>query len=246
MLIAVKNYLQVDTVSCSEEGEILAVDISISHKKLSRMILVYNPQFTNIMNIKILKKQLEILVSKERNIILLGDFNLPKLFTTEKFDSYNNISNKQYEIFKKLLNSIQPITQCVNFATRGINILDLIFVRDKNSISSIKNLPPISNSDHSTILFSYEIDNYYKQKSGKVFFRNFNKTDFSNFKLYFKSMLSSIDYTHFNSEQLWNFYENIINNGIKMFVPQSWIYINKKCKYSPKQYHLFNRMKRLL
>ena len=87
-------------VSCSEEGEILAVDISISHKKLSRMILVYNPQFTNIMNIKILKKQLEILVSNERNIILLGDFNLPKLFTTEKFDSYNNISNKQYEIFK--------------------------------------------------------------------------------------------------------------------------------------------------
>jgi hypothetical protein len=115
--------------------------------------------------------------SKERNIILLGDFNLSKLFTIVKFDSYNDVSNKQYEIFIKLLNSIQSINE-LTLQQEGLIFSTLFLFLTRIAFYQLRTYPLLV-TDHSTFLLT-KLTIIKNKKKLEVCFKNFNKIDITN------------------------------------------------------------------
>jgi len=79
------------------------------------------------------------------NIILLGDFNFPRI-------NWNNESTEDC-LSRAFVDCLQRnyLTQ-VNFSpTRKLNILDLVIVSNKDSVHKVKITEPLGNSDHDTV-----------------------------------------------------------------------------------------------
>ena len=179
-------------------------------------------------------------MQNENEIILLGDFNLPKAYT-EKNQKCND---KQYQHFSNFLNKIQPIFQCVNFPTREENILDLIFVRDQTFISQIDTLPPIAKSDHCTIFVKYCSPNKYNKTLTKVYFKNFQKTNYAELKHFLRNFLIHNNFQTLNAHDSWQWFNSLINIAIDLFVPTHYFVNFKNRSFSQAQSQLFSKMKR--
>ena len=87
--------------------------------------------------------------------IIVGDFHCPDINWYCLTSSANNCDSLT------VLNWAITVgyTQFVNFATRGVNTLDLVFSDDTQMISSISYSPPIGHSDHCIVDFLLCIQN---------------------------------------------------------------------------------------
>ena len=93
----------------------------------------------------------------DKEVILLGDFNLPTL-TWESSDPTSHASSfdrQCYEVFMSL-----GLTQWVIEPTfpRSGNILDLVLSTDADRVGSVQVLPPLPGCDHCPILCTYVFD----------------------------------------------------------------------------------------
>ena len=84
--------------------------------------------------------------------LIVGDLNLPNV----DWGSFTN-RNANYEIFLDFL-SDNNFSQLVSAPTRGVNILDVLLVRNV-PINMVSIEPPFSRSDHNSIVFGITHDN---------------------------------------------------------------------------------------
>ena len=165
MLIATHKRLNVNPVIHLRYDELIVVDIYQHNKKVLSVLTIYNPNFKELNKLKCLLSSLEILIENKENFLLTGDFNLPNAFPY----SLDKSTGKKYVMFYDFIAKIHPVTQCINFQTRGLNILDLIFISDTSKLSNITCHPPIHRSDHNLMFGNYNIQKLISYNLSKNF-----------------------------------------------------------------------------
>ena len=109
-------------------------------------------------------------------------------------------------MFYDVIAQIEPVTQCVQFPTRGLNLLDLNFIRNPSKLSTIICHPHIGRSDHNLNCGNYNMHKLISNKFSKKFSKTFAKTEYDGFKRYVVSTLGAIYYTNLSSMQMWDLY----------------------------------------
>ena len=92
---------------------------------------------------------LSVYGSVNRTVVIVGDFNLPKI----DWDSYTGPSDTIHQMFVSFVVH-SGLTQLINFKTHETNILDLLICNDVNYISRLQSDVPFGTSDHATITFN--------------------------------------------------------------------------------------------
>ena len=136
---------------CSQNSkvkrEVFAVDILLRGKTI-RLIAVYWPPGNDDYGVSILE-DIELFNSFTVECVLIGDFNLPKV----KWSNYtcSNLLHKDFINGLRDWGFKQYITEPTRF--NPPNILDLLWLKNRNLFISCQILAPIGGSDHATIHF---------------------------------------------------------------------------------------------
>ena len=144
------NIIEVDLESSFSSLELLCFDVVISGSKL-RFFVVYRPPYydeTANEYVTLLVKCLTQYAARHHVNIVVGDLNCPRINWTGNSSATDYVSNS---IFSWAVNG--GFTQCVNFATRGQNVLDLVLVDDDQIVNHISASPPVGLSDHCVVDF---------------------------------------------------------------------------------------------
>ena len=155
-----------------------------------------------------MKSQLENI----KHYSIYGDFNLNDI-------DWVNLEAK-CQIANDFLETVTLVgaTQCVNFATRNDNMLDLLLCSDQNMIQDIYCSEPFSGSDHCSI--SYSIQKLSKQKKPKTVKPCFKKADYELINAY----LATVDWNQLYAQcvepdDYYTVFREVIDNIIVNFVP---------------------------
>ena len=138
-------------ISNSDAYNISAACVSLGDQK-TFVIAAYRPPWASREDLKALIQDLSLLVRRSVPIILMGDFNLPRInwvdrsFTPE--DGFHNVFQNFVE---------QSGLSQLSFNTRGSATLDLVLVSDNVCAESCLQLPPIAGSDHLTQNFHIKV-----------------------------------------------------------------------------------------
>lgn len=190
-----------------DSNEIICVDVKIVDK-LYRFCCIYVPPILgNDIKVKIFENFAKI-CNNNVPVFVFGDFNEPNI------DWLNPDPSKNILIDYSFRNGLE---QLVLNATRGFNVLDLVFTTHKNLVLSVDILPPFSNSDHSSIEVEIVIKNSINSVKPT---RNFSKADYFSINSY----LSQINWYEFFREchttnDFWLVYKNTLHELIDKFVP---------------------------
>ena len=228
-----KNYKS-ELIICSNDAELLAVDLNVPIIGKLRLILIYIPTFSNHSEVNVLAKEIYKYSENIENLLILGDFNITYPNTTSI-----HRSSKSGKILINLFESLHPIYQMVNFPTRGPNTIDLLFVSKSSLIRNLSSLPPVGSSDHVVIVGALNF-NITKTNKWKIY-RNFNKANFDKIQLHLEQSLNCIQNFKTASDS-WTFIQNDLKFIISNFLPISKIRLHKTKIVSEKAYHLFNKL----
>lgn len=173
------------------------------------LMLVYrSPNSTDINN----QLLVDLVDSCKKNCIILGDFNLPSIH----WDSNTGKSKDQMflDVFEK-----KDLSQIIDFPTHvKNNILDLVLTDVPERFTDVQNLGYLGNSDHCIIQFDIIHNSSFNVSTQSC--PDWKKADISGFE----SFLSSTDWTVLetcDTETAWNYFKNIVNEGVNTFVPNS-------------------------
>lgn len=160
------SVIALELLDCEKELETVALDLVGSHSK-QRFVCVYRTgqckEYATV-----LRNYLNRICDVPYPVVVVGDFNLPNI----DFSSFNCPSDGIHDVLLDCFLE-NNMTQLVENATRGENILDLVLCSDKNLIQNVSVEEPFSDSDHSTVIFSmiensdksYCDEEYYDFKS---------------------------------------------------------------------------------
>ena len=153
--ILLSNRLKYNIVSIDEKYdciEIVSVDISVGSDSI-RVIAYYRPPGMGASDITYAANSITLLrklCSTNKQICLLGDFNLPDI----DWSFYHGPDNFIYNQFLEFINC-HGLTQLCTEPTRNRNILDLVLTSVDAKVCDLSYLPPISTSDHNVVLFEF-------------------------------------------------------------------------------------------
>ena len=172
VLLGVINSLKCKLVSkyCLEKCEAVFVDTEMKKNVFLRVGVVYRPPGTSYENSSLLFNFVRSQLVNVRHFCIYGDFNLPDI-NWEYSTGHSMISAE----FLGLCFTVGA-SQCVDFPTRGANILDLVLCSDSNLIQDISCGVPFSTSDHACI--SYEMQPFLKETRHRVMRRCFGAADY--------------------------------------------------------------------
>ena len=164
----------------------------------------------------------EIERGMSKNTILLGDFNLPKLFK----DGASN--TPETALFRDSFDELF-LTQHVMKPTRNDEILDLILTNNENLIDDVLVGEHIGNSDHAIIRFSIKC--HIKRSSSRYNCTpNFSRGDYD----VIRSFLGHIDWTEMferkNVHEMWNVFKQMLAEAQYRFIPQRRRQVGKALK----------------
>ena len=132
--------------------EILCVDLLLVKDRL-RFLVIYRPPYNDAVAcgyVDLLVTCLEKYSSTEHTNFILGDFNCPRIDWENAYSPGDHINARIFDFM-----SSRGYSQFIDFATRGENILDLIFSDDDQIICSTNCCPPLGSSDHCLIEFQF-------------------------------------------------------------------------------------------
>src|SRR5664279_1056196 len=142
------NIVPVELVERYNCLEILCFDMLCCRSSL-RFFVVYRPPYSDadsVKNLELLLECLDVYGQTANANIITGDLNCPGVDWKCLNCSNDNISRLFLDFCIK-----HGFYQCVNFATRDNNILDIILVDDDQLINSVSAKPPLGSSDHSIV-----------------------------------------------------------------------------------------------
>ena len=242
VLIAVNNkFISNEIGNMPSDNEIVGVDIMITQIMKLRVICAYRPPNTSDDNVESFFSQIERLIKIDSPFILVGDFIFPDVsWTTSTFPD-----NKKYTVFQKFYFRNQPMEQLIHFPTRSTHILDLAFTNTINLFQTPESLPNLGNSDHSTVKVSMTIKLLHKKTSNQ--YRNFYKGDYNSLLMELKRRdFGLIGNPNRSALEIWNFFQNSINDLIMKYIPFSKTKRNSKAPWITQQLHkLYTKCRRL-
>lgn len=203
---------------CYANCEVLCLDLNY-RSDLFRFILVYrSPSFSDISSITCLTECLNSLIVSNQIVILLGDFNLPDI----DWNSFNYPDSTVHNLFMSVFQH-HGLSQFIVSPTRSDNILDLLFSTHHDALANISIQPPLSSSDHNTILFDLNlpISNLPDPADpSKSIYYDYKNADFPSINHY----LSSVDWPSCfsacsNIDDYLSIFLNHLNYAISSFVP---------------------------
>ena len=182
ILVYVKSSLSASVVPVSTPIELLLLSLTFRHVPVSLATFYRPPSCPDDLNS--LHTVLSSLAhSFTHNLILVGNFNVNYLSSSPLLNKLNVISDS--------FSLEQIVTQPTHFSPSGTSsLIDLVFVLSFSSHSCTV-LPPVSNSDHNSILFSLplSISSPTSSSSHRVWL--YNQADI----LLIKTFLFSIPWT---------------------------------------------------
>ena len=204
--------------------ELLAVDINVDNIN-TRLILVYRPPGNTYDHFKneLLVNALQYLTDSCQRTIILGDFNLPMV--DWRTCSYTSVPSCNMLCDYLLYNGLHQI---IEFPTRGDNVLDLVFVNDPLLISDANVYPPISTSDHNSVILNFYFGNIdtaanlsdynIDKESNKMYC--FNQADWVSINEHLCSIdwLSTFKYC-ITVDDYWQCFHSIMITCLNNFVP---------------------------
>ena len=200
--------------------ELICFDL-LCHSTEMRFFVVYRPPGYGSECVGYLSDVLEFIKLHYKlscmNIIT-GDFNCPKI-------NWNDLQCSADYIHQMLFNFVVEcgLTQVVTFATRLLNILDIVLIDEPQHILNIADKPPLGHSDHNVVEFSiwlHRIDTKYNLSEEKVCRYMWHRADFESASCY----LQSIDWYRLiqispSPDHMWSMFLEVLNTVIDMFVP---------------------------
>ena len=109
--------------------------------------------------------------------------------------------------------------QCVNFATRDKNILDVILTDDCQLISTVTSAEPLGSSDHRIVQFSMVLDFNACCSTCNQF--NWSKADYDEMEIYFLDIdWQSMLLNNPSALSLWDEFDSVVTTAIDLFVPK--------------------------
>ena len=185
VLIYIKScysVLQDDKIIEGKGIEALCLELNRRKGKKFRIGLVYRPPDQT----RELDNELNCFVKdivSDSDCVILGDFNFPEIRWDDGIGMGGNA---------EFLDTIEDnfLTQLVEDPTRGNNILDLVFVSDRNLIDNLAVGENIGESDHNIIRFDLITNS--KKKENSTLMPNFNLANFDQIR----SKLRLVNWEH--------------------------------------------------
>ena len=163
---------------------------------------------------------------KNTELILVGDYNYPKIIWDEEGNGTTQDRTSQ-EFLENIRNAY--LTQHITEPTRyrqgqKENILDLVFTLREEIIEDIKLLPPIGKSDHCSMIFNV-LGEDTGQKDTKTVY-NYHKANYEGMKndiknIKWKDCINEV-------EEGWKLIKDTIHQVMEKHVPKSIIIPNKR------------------
>lgn len=161
------------------------------------------------------------------HLLILGDFNFPKI-------DWNTHTAKGDKASEQFIESVRDgyLYQHVDFTTRariGVDpsVLDLIFTNDENMIDDIQINSPLGHSDHSTLTFKYKC--YSEPTENKSTRWNYFKGDYDSMEreldIKWDEILLGDD-----PDPLTQKFMEIFNEAKKKFIPKVKSNITRKAR----------------
>lgn len=148
-IIICKSSLITDIVFKSKETECIAIKVE-TYQRPVIICSVYRPTNNDTNYLNLLANDLNTLRQKYKTnpIWIGGDFNLPDIDWKNSTTVSHQYSKEINDTFLNLTNECN-LVQLINFPTRKDNILDILLTNNSSLLSSISNIPGIS--DHTAI-----------------------------------------------------------------------------------------------
>ncbi len=193
-------------------SECLFVDVRYTSSDYIRYCLIYRPPDTTLDESFELFDVIYNCLKNVKIFLLLGDFNLPDISWCD-FTARSQASREFLTMCFKL-----GAEQCVNFPSRGDNMLDLVLTSTRHLITDIQEEPPFCSSDHSSMLC--HLNSHTKLAPDYTSKPAFQKADYG----LINAFLGTIDWSEVftnccSTEDYWIAFKDIINTAIYNFVP---------------------------
>ena len=222
VLLYVREWLNPVDCELVSEHEMLGVVLKNLKKEL-RLYLVYRPPHQAIEKDESLYRTLSTAI-KDKFCIVAGDFNCPKVNWKDRTADVEG---------SRLLDfaSEELLTQWVDEATRGNNVLDLVFSSEDDMISNLTVQEKLGKSDHNIVKF--EIKTNFSKK-----IKSFKKPDFrnANFEMLRSEIREMDKCLEADVESKWNSMKDKYMSVRNYCIQQKNISLNK-----PEQPKWFNK-----
>lgn len=241
VLIGIDSNLTSVEVDCKTCTELLAVDIFYQKTRTLRIIVGYLADSKDSIITNRLLKEIELLINKNSNYIIFGDFNLPLINWKSK--TFPNI--EYYKYFEKFYLYNQPMHQLIDFPTRNKNILDLILTNNIELVKNIKPNCPISKSDHELITGNIYLPKDFTLKGTKFKqIKHFSTANYIKINHILNKDIITKTIQLKSAETAWEFFIKNIMRIIDSDIPKSNILIKNNKIYSKSSQILYNKMNR--
>lgn len=114
-----------------------------------------------------------------KDVLVMGDFNLPGIDWNSHNIPVNCIKSKESELFLDVMDDLflyQHVHEPTRHGAGENSIVDLVFSMDETLISDIRIFPPLSGSDHSVLIFDYRMSLCTEHSKILYLYKNTNDT----------------------------------------------------------------------
>ena len=208
------KYVEISTLCFSEYNtEVLGISILNGTKKVNFITFYRPPNNTYDNDSNLIKKLSEIILGlTNHSLIILGDLNLPKLWSND-YSKLNKIEEKYLNLFDSL-NLNQLIDYSTMIKTRNIN--DVILVNNSNIV--LKHwADQFEISDHKII--NFKIDFCKNKKIQKTIYL-YKKANYRNINAYLALMEWDLLFSGKKLEEMLEIYNKIILDSIELYIPK--------------------------
>ena len=224
--------------------EILCIDLLLVKDKL-RFFVVYRPPHNDAAAcsyVNLLVACLEKYSSTEHTNFILGDFNCPRINWVNAYSPGDHISARIFDFM-----SSRGYSQFINFATRGDNILDLIFSDDDQIICSTDCCPPFGNSDHCLIEFQFVTSSKSDLKPISVQKYNWHKGDHASMEHYLQNIKwDAIIWNNPHALHAWSAFLGLLWDAVDLHVTRFKTTVRTHKKNYPREIRKLIKKKRCL
>ena len=157
-----------------------------------------------------------------RPTLVMGDFNYPGINWL-----HLQANNSQGHKFVNLVMDCF-LEQHVHLPTRENNILDLVLTNELQVKDEVKITAPVGNSDHNVLMYEV-LCNTVKNSSDKIRLC-YNQADYVRMRPFIREKLKCIDPQLMSVTQLWQEFNDVMQEAIQKFVPVSQMKDNSRKK----------------
>ena len=219
----IRNHLRVVPVNIADEFrdlELLCFDLIIANSRYHFFVVYRPPGFDSdaINYMSLLVTSISKYSNDRYTNIILGDFNLPKIYWTSN-------CGPKHDVYAKFLTFVlkNSYSQIVHFPTRDANILDLILTNDASLFTVVDSDMPVGTSDHSPIKFEVMLPmhSHLPSHNTAVVKYKWHLGDYEGMNIFLLDVnWYSVICSHPSAHDAWKAFMDILHLAVDSFVPR--------------------------